>query len=110
MVPIVTTQNWLSVYHHIANDTGPSKIVFESELSSFDATCEEYVDDDVKLLNLIAVDSCCRTFILPSSRKGTVNILHSCSDNDERNDGPFIVGIHGSVFRAPGKRSAPLTW
>jgi hypothetical protein len=103
MAPIVTTQNWLSVYHHIANDTSPPKIVFESEPSSLYATCEGYVRNDVKLLNLITVDPPCRTFILPSSRKGTVNILHSCSDDDERNDGPFIVGIHGVGFSSPWK-------
>jgi hypothetical protein len=91
------------VYHLLSKEVGPEKIVFDSELPSFNAVCETFVDDDTPLLNALVDDSPCRVLLLPSTRKGVLNMLHSCSYDDKHKNGPYVIGIHGIQLTKPWK-------
>jgi hypothetical protein len=42
MAPVLPIVNWLTVYHHRSKEDNADKDVFDSELSSFNLTCETY--------------------------------------------------------------------
>jgi hypothetical protein len=103
MATVDHSPNWLSFYHHLSKETGNAKITFESDLASFNNSCEEYTGNKTKLWNLIVENSPCRVLLLPTTRKGLINITHSCVKNDKQEDGLFIIGIHGPAFSSPWK-------
>jgi hypothetical protein len=103
MAHVLNPDTWLTVYHLLSKADRPKKIVFDSALSSFNSMCEEYANNDTPLLNALVDGLPCRTLILPSSKKGTVNVIHSCTYHAKRAHRPFIVGIHGLSLSAPWK-------
>jgi hypothetical protein len=103
MATVTSRDTWLTVYHLLSKEVGPEKIVFDSELSSFNTVCETYVDDDAPLLNALVDDSPCRVLLLPSTRKGVLHVLHSWSYGDKRESGPYVIGIHGVQLTKPWK-------
>ena len=96
--------SWVDYYVKASEELqGPSEIVSEG-YDAFNDLVENYLNDISKFNNSIETHPNFNFLLLPSSSKGTLNVVHCVSLFDDFTDeSSHLVGVHGTRFNSPWK-------